>query len=139
MRKARVVVALAVIAGSLGWVATKGLSSSLVYYNTPTDLLKKGDGAIGVRSRLGGYVVPGSVTHAGGVIRFVVGDGTTRMTVVDTGSVPELFREGQGVVVEGALRRDGAFHADTVLIKHNGVYTPPAPGETPRSGDIPGA
>ena len=139
MRRARVVVALAIIAGSLVWVATKGLSSSLVYYNTPTDLLQKGNAAVGDRARLGGYVVPGTVSRRGGVIRFVVGDGTTRMTVLDMGSVPELFREGQGVVVEGELGRDGTFHADTVLVKHNGVYTPPPPGETPHSGDIPGA
>jgi cytochrome c-type biogenesis protein CcmE len=133
------VVALAVIVGSLVWVATQGLSSSLVYYNTPSDLLRKGHSAIGDRARLGGYVVPGTVVRQGGAIQFVVGDGTTRMTVLDTGAVPELFREGQGVVVEGALGRDGTFHADTVLIKHNGVYTPPAPGETPHSADVPGA
>ena len=138
-KRARVVVALAIIAGSLGWVAAKGLSSSLVYYNTPTDLLNKGNAAVGDRARLGGYVVPGTVARKGGVIRFVVSDGSTRMTVLDTGSVPELFREGQGVVVEGDLGRDGAFHADTVLVKHSGVYTPPAPGETPHSGEMPGA
>ena len=138
MKRARVVVALAIIAGSLVWVATKGLSSSLVYYNTPTDLLKKGAAAIGDRARLGGYVVPGTVVRKGDEIRFVVGDGTTRMTVLDKGSVPELFLQGQGVVVEGALGRDGAFHADTVLVKHNGVYQPPKPGETPTAANLAG-
>jgi cytochrome c-type biogenesis protein CcmE len=132
-------VALALIAGSLVWVAAKGLSSSLVYYNTPTDLLRKGTTAVGERARLGGYVVPGSVVRSGGVIRFVVTDETTRMTVYDRGSVPELFRAGQGVVVEGFLGRDQAFHADTVLIKHNGVYAPPVPGQTPHSADLSGA
>ena len=137
-KRARVVVALAVIAGSLVWVAARGLSSSLVYYNTPTDLLRKGPTAVGDRSRLGGYVVPGTVVRRGGAIRFVVTDDTTRMTVVDTGSVPELFRAGQGVVVEGFLGHDGSFHADTVLVKHNGVYSPPPPGETPHSADLSG-
>jgi cytochrome c-type biogenesis protein CcmE len=137
-KRARVVVALAVIAGSLVWVAARGLSSSLVYYNTPTDLLRKGNGAIGERARLGGYVVPGTVARSGGVISFVVTDDTTRMTVYDTGSVPELFRAGQGVVLEGFLGRDQAFHADTVLIRHNGVYAPPAPGQTPHSADLAG-
>jgi cytochrome c-type biogenesis protein CcmE len=138
VRKARVLIALAVILGSLVWVAAKGLSSSLVYYNTPTDLLRKGDAAIGDRARLGGLVLPGSVEQGRGLIRFIVTDGTTHMRVVDRGSVPELFREGQGVVVEGFLGRDGSFHADTVLIKHSGVYRPPAPGETPTAADLEG-
>jgi cytochrome c-type biogenesis protein CcmE len=134
-----VVVALALIGGALVWVAAKGLSSSLVYYNTPTEILQRGNSVIGERMRLGGQVVPGSVAHKGGAITFVVTDDTSRMTVVDTGGVPELFRAGQGVVVEGTYGRDGAFHADTVLVKHNGVYRPPQPGQTPHSADISGA
>lgn len=136
MKRGRVVVALALIAGSLGWVAFKGLSSSLVYYRTPTEILATPD--VGQRVRLGGLVLPGSVQAAGSSIRFVVTDETTRMTVVDTGSVPALFRAGQGVVVEGYFGRDGAFHADTVLVKHNGVYEPPKPGETPTSANLAG-
>jgi cytochrome c-type biogenesis protein CcmE len=58
--------------------------------------------------------------------------------VLDTGGVPALFRAGQGVVVEGFYGRDGAFHADTVLVKHNGVYSPPSPGQTPHSADLAG-
>ena len=130
MKRGRVIVALALIAGSLGWVAFKGLSSSLVYYRTPTEVLATPD--VGQRARLGGYVVPGSVQRDGSVVRFLVTDGTTRMTVVDTGGVPALFRDGQGVVVEGSYGRDGAFHADTVLVKHNGVYEPPKPVKPPR-------
>jgi cytochrome c-type biogenesis protein CcmE len=125
VKRGRIIVALALIVGSLGWVAFKGLSSSLVYYRTPTEVLATPD--VGQRARLGGYVVPGSVQHAGASIRFVVTDGTTRMTVVDTGGVPALFRDGQGVVV-----------ADTVLVKHNGVYAPPKPGETPTAADLAG-
>ena len=58
--------------------------------------------------------------------------------MIDTGSLPALFRDGQGVVVEGIYGQDGAFHSDTVLVKHNGVYTPPAPGETPTSANLAG-
>jgi cytochrome c-type biogenesis protein CcmE len=133
------VIALAVIAGSLGWVAAKGLSSSLVYYQTPTELLQKGDAGIGQAVRLGGFVVPGSIQHRGPRIRFVITDETTRMSVVSTSDVPSLFREGQGVVLEGREGADGAFHADTVLVKHNGVYRPPKPGETPHSADLVGS
>jgi cytochrome c-type biogenesis protein CcmE len=131
-----VIVALAVVAGSLGWIAFKGLSNNLVYYVTPTEMLAKG--TVGDRARLGGLVDPGSVRRLARTVRFVVTDGTTRMTVIDTGGVPSLFREGQGVVVEGALGADGAFHADTVLVQHNGVYRPPAPGQTPHSADLEG-
>ena len=89
-------------------------------------------------TKLGGFVVPGSVHYGGNHIRFVVTDETTRMTVDDTGGLPALFREGQGVVVEGFLGKDGAFHADTVLVKHNGVYSPPKPGETPTAANLAG-
>jgi cytochrome c-type biogenesis protein CcmE len=136
VRRARVVIALAAIAAGLGWVATEGLSSSLVYYQTPTDMLAKGQAAVGERTRLGGYVLPGSVRRGGTSIRFVVSDGSAHMSVIDTGGVPSLFRAGQGVVLEGALGPDGAFHADTVLVKHSSDYRPPRPGETPHSADL---
>jgi cytochrome c-type biogenesis protein CcmE len=134
--RVRVVVALAVIVAGLGWVAAKGLSSSLVYYLTTSDILARGHGVVGERVRLGGYVLPGSVQRGSSWTRFVVTDGSTRVSVVDTGGVPSLFRAGQGVVVEGTLEGDGAFHADTVLVKHSGVYTPPRPGQVPRSADV---
>ena len=139
MSKTRVLIALAVIGGSLGWVAAKGLSGSLVYYQTPTELLRKGNAGIGQAVRLGGYVLPGSVQHRGGNLIFVITDDTTRMSVVSSSDVPSLFREGQGVVLEGHEGADGAFHADTVLVKHNGVYNPPRPGETPHSADLAGS
>jgi cytochrome c-type biogenesis protein CcmE len=131
-----VVIALVAIVGALGWVASKGLSSSLVYYKTPSEILAQSSSAVGERLRLGGEVVPGSIETAAGITTFLVTDRTSNMTVIDRGDLPELFRPGQGVVVEGTLGRDGAFHADTVLIKHNGVYEPPKPGETPHSADV---
>jgi cytochrome c-type biogenesis protein CcmE len=134
-----VIVALLVIVGALSWVLVSGLRNSLVYYRTPTELLGMGRDGIGQQIRLGGFVVPGSVTHAGDALRFVVSDGTSRMTVIATGGVPSLFRSGQGVVLEGHESGDGAFRADTVLVKHNGVYRPPTPGETPHSADVSGA
>ncbi|HEX5495894.1 MAG TPA: cytochrome c maturation protein CcmE [Mycobacteriales bacterium] len=132
----RIVACLAVVVAALGWVAIKGLTGNLVYYLTPTDISHhKAD--VGQRIRLGGFVVPGSVGRAGELLKFTVTDGTRSMTVVDTGSVPELFKAGQGVVVEGSLGRDGRFHSDTLLIKHNGDYQPPKPGEKPpNSADL---
>jgi cytochrome c-type biogenesis protein CcmE len=133
--RARVVVPLLVIAGSLVWVASRGLAGNLVYYKTPTEVLAEGGSITGERIRLGGLVEPGSVQRTGSAVRFVVTDGTTRMTVVDTGGVPSLFRAGAGVVVEGTYGGDGAFHADTVLVKHGDTYSPPKPGQTPTSFD----
>lgn len=138
MKRLRVIVPVVVIVGSLGWVAAKGLTGNLVYYKTPTEIVRLGASGVGDRIRVGGLVDPGSVHRTGSLVRFIVTDGTTRLTVVDTGGVPSLFREGQGVVVEGVVGADGAFHADTVLVKHNGVYAPPSPGETPHSADLSG-
>lgn len=138
MKRGRVLFVLAVIVASLGWVAARGLSGNLVYYKTPTEVLQQTSQLTGERIRLGGYVIPGSIQRSGSTVRFVVTDGSTRLTVVDTGSVPALFRDGQGVVVEGSFGQDGSFHSDTVLVKHNGVYTPPPPGQTPHSADLSG-
>lgn len=134
--RARVLLALMVIVLALGWVGVRGLTGALVYYRTPTDIVVNGQGKVGDRERLGGLVQPGSVAASGSTIRFVVGDGTNRLSVIATGGVPSLFKAGQGVVVEGAMAADGAFHADTVLVKHSGVYRPPAPGTVPRSADL---
>ena len=135
MRRGRTLVAVVVLAAGLGWVAVRGLSGSLVYYQTPSDLAA-GRSAAGERLRLGGYVLPGSVQRIGSSIHFVVTDGAARTSVVNTGGVPSLFKAGQGVVVEGVLGSDGVFHADTVLVKHSSEYRPPAPGETPGPADL---
>jgi cytochrome c-type biogenesis protein CcmE len=126
----RVVVILVLIAGSLAWVGTKALSGNLVYYVTPTELLEQHPPA-GERLRLGGQVVPGSVHDEDDGVDFVVTDGTTRMTVAHSGGTPALFRTGIGVVLEGTYGADGAFHSDTMLVKHSEQYEPPPPGETP--------
>jgi cytochrome c-type biogenesis protein CcmE len=133
--RVRVVVLLVLIAGSLAWVGTQALSGNLVYYVTPTELLEQHPPA-GERLRLGGQVLPGSVHDAAGGVGFVVTDGTSRMSVVHTGSTPALFKTGTGVVLEGTYGADGAFHSDTMLVKHGEEYRPPAPGETPAPEEV---
>jgi cytochrome c-type biogenesis protein CcmE len=128
--RVRVVLLLVLIVGSLAWVGTRVLSGSLVYFVTPTELLEQHPPA-DERLRLGGQVVPGSMHDVDDGVGFVVTDGTTRMTVVHTGGTPALFETGSGVVLEGTLGADGAFHSDTMLVKHGEEYRPPAPGETP--------
>ena len=134
----RVVFLLVLIAGSLTWVGTRALSGSLVYYVTPTELLQQ-QPAPGERLRLGGQVLPGSVHEdldRAGAIDFVLTDGTTRMTVVHAGGTPSLFRPGIGVVLEGTYGSDGAFHSDTMLVKHGEQYSPPQPGHTPSPAEV---
>lgn len=133
--RVRVVVLLVLIVGSLAWVGSRAISGNLVYYVTPTELLEQ-QPAPGDRLRLGGQVVPGSVHEVGDGVDFVVTDGTTRMTVVHLGGVPALFRTESGVVLEGSYGADGAFHSDTMLVKHGEDYRPPEPGHTPSPAQV---
>jgi cytochrome c-type biogenesis protein CcmE len=119
------------VVASLGWVATNGLASSLVYYETPSDLLAQGPTRAGERVRLGGQVEPGTVHRAPGGVAFVVTDGAHEMAVAHQGGVPSMFQAGRGVVNEGVYGRDGVFHSDTILVKHDNVYRPPAAGRAP--------
>jgi cytochrome c-type biogenesis protein CcmE len=127
----RIVVATLVIAGALAWVAVGALRSNLEYYKTPTEVLHLGGAAFGERIRLGGVVEPGSVCARGPDLRFVLTDLTTSMTVVTSSGVPQLFGGGRGVVAEGAYARDGVFHADDILVKHDDAYAPPKNGPVP--------
>lgn len=133
--RVRVVVLLVLITGSLTWVGTQALSGNLVYYVTPTELLQQHP-APGERLRLGGQVVPGSLHDVADGVDFVVTDGTTRMSVVHTGSTPSLFESGTGVVLEGTYGPDGSFHSDNMLVKHGEQYRPPALGETPPPDEV---
>jgi cytochrome c-type biogenesis protein CcmE len=97
---------------------------SIVFFSSPTDLAEKHVGP-GMRVRLGGLVKPGSVARGADLaVRFGVTDGNRDVTVAYKGILPDLFREGQGVVTEGALDTGGIFQADTVLAKHDERYIP---------------
>jgi cytochrome c-type biogenesis protein CcmE len=87
--------------------------------------------------RIGGLVEAGSVVREanGRTVDFRVTDGSNAVPVTYTGLLPDLFREGQGVVAEGALAKDGVFRADSVLAKHDEKYMPPEVAEAlKRSG-----
>jgi cytochrome c-type biogenesis protein CcmE len=86
-----------------------------VFFNSPTDLVEK-QVKPGQRMRIGGLVKEGSVLRGNQLaVRFDVTDGTSSVTVAYQGLLPDLFREGQGVVAEGALDATGTFRADSVL------------------------
>jgi len=100
------------------------LNDSIVFFNSPTDVLEK-HVAPGSRIRLGGLVKPGSLTRGDNLnVRFEVTDGNKSVPVTYVGVLPDLFREGQGVVTEGALEPSGTFKADSVLAKHDETYMP---------------
>lgn len=100
------------------------LSDRIVFFNTPSDI-KASAPAPGQRIRLGGLVAEDSLQKGpDGNIRFEVTDGAARVSVAYRGILPDLFREGQGVVTEGVLEAGGGFTADTVLAKHDENYMP---------------
>lgn len=100
------------------------LGDSLTFFYGPSDLLARPDAATH-RVRLGGLVEPGTVSREGTMVRFTVTDGKTSLPVRYAGVLPDLFREGQGVVAEGRLTPEGGFVAETVLAKHDEKYMPP--------------
>jgi cytochrome c-type biogenesis protein CcmE len=100
------------------------LKDSIVFFHTPSDIVEKGVKP-GERIRLGGMVEKGSVIRGQGTtISFKVTDTLKEIPVTFTGVLPDLFREGQGVVAEGVLDGSGGFKADTVLAKHDANYMP---------------
>ena len=106
------------------------LEDSIVYFYGPSELVARAPPA-GQRLRIGGLVVEGSVKRAedGVSVRFEVTDLAHAVPVVFRGMLPDLFREGQGVVAEGALDADGVFVASQVLAKHDESYMPPEVAE----------
>ena len=99
-------------------------NKNIVFFYSPTDLLAQPQPA-GQGFRLGGLVEQGSVAKDGTIIRFRITDKKNTLLVVYRGVLPDLFREGQGVVVEGSLASDGSFTASSVLAKHDEKYMPP--------------
>ena len=114
---------LAVLGVAVTLVLT-ALNDNLVFFYSPTQVAEKKI-APERRFRLGGLVEAGSVTKAGTETRFVVTDTQKTVPVVYRGILPDLFREGQGVVAEGSLGPDGVFVAREVLAKHDENYMPP--------------
>lgn len=121
---------LVFVGGALGVLAVavalmlNAFRSSIVFFNSPSDVLAD-HAAPGTRIRLGGLVKTGSLARSDGLhVRFEVTDGKTAIPVAYDGVLPDLFREGQGVVAEGELDGSGHLTADTILAKHDATYMP---------------
>jgi cytochrome c-type biogenesis protein CcmE len=117
-------VGVAVLMVAVGLVLF-AMRDSIVFFHTPSDIAEKPIPA-GQRFRLGGLVAAGSVQRGQGTkVNFVVTDTLKNVPVAYEGVLPDLFREGQGVVTEGRFNADGTFVADSVLAKHDETYMPP--------------
>ncbi len=124
-RQQRLIVILAagvLLAAAVG-LTLAGMSNSVTYFVTPSDIAEIA--RPGREVRLGGLVMTGSVTRgADGVVSFKVSDGAADIGVRYGGLLPDLFREGQGVIVEGKWREGAPFEASRVLAKHDENYMP---------------
>ena len=127
-RRRRMVLVLGIVGGvSLaGALALSALRQNVTFFFDPTEVAA-GQVPAGERFRLGGMVTQGSLHRAAGSleVRFVVTDFSHDVPVSYTGVLPDLFREGAGVVAHGQMRHDGTFVADEVLAKHDEKYMPP--------------
>ncbi len=134
-----IVVLVAVVVIVIGFLAFSSIGNALVYYLTPTELLARGDAAVGETVRLGGLVEGGSVSGPATDLRFTITDGESSIEVHSTVAPTRSFREGTGAVVEGRLGDDGVFEADQVIVKHDENYEVPASGSVPTDNSyIPG-
>ena len=122
-RLALIAAALAVVGGAAS-LALYALSDSIVFFYSPSEVVEKALRP-GARLRVGGLVKSGSVVKsAGETVAFVVTDGANNVSVSYQGLLPDLFREGQGVVAEGVLAAPDQLRADTILAKHDERYMP---------------
>jgi cytochrome c-type biogenesis protein CcmE len=132
---------LSLIGAALGVLALAvalvlfALKDSIVFFNSPTDVVEK-HVKPGMRIRIGGLVKEGSVQRGDSLaVRFEVTDGRSTIPVAYLGLLPDLFREGQGIVAEGALDGSGTLRADSVLAKHDETYMPKEVAEALKKQD----
>ena len=140
-RRQRMLVVGLVVAGVAAAVglSLRAFQENLLYFYTPTQALA-GEPPAGKRFRLGGLVEKGSVRRETGSmeVRFQVRDNQQEMTVAYSGVLPDLFRDGQGVIAMGYLEPGGVFCADEVLAKHDENYMPPEVAESLAAQGHPG-
>ncbi len=140
-RRQRMLVTVVVLVGvavAVG-LALRAFDENLLYFYSPSQVAA-GEAPPARKFRLGGLVSQGSLTRAPGSIevRFQVTDTKESMSVSYSGVLPDLFREGQGVIAYGVLMPDGTFRADEVLAKHDENYMPPEVADALQAQGHPG-
>lgn len=117
-----IIIGLALLGLAIGLILT-AMEDGISFFKTPTQILtEKTDG--NKRLRIGGLVINGSVKHEGELLKFELTDNESDLQVQYKGVVPDLFKEGQGVVLDGYLNQDKIFLADSLLAKHDENYMP---------------
>jgi cytochrome c-type biogenesis protein CcmE len=128
VRRKRLIVVAVILAGvaAATGLGLQAFKKNLLYYFTPAQVAA-GDAHVGQLFRMGGLVAMSSVKRSPGsmTVHFTLTDMQKSIPVVYTGILPDLFREGQGIVVYGKLDKDGLFVAQQVLAKHDAKYMPP--------------
>jgi cytochrome c-type biogenesis protein CcmE len=123
-KRAAIVVGVLVAVGAAAGLVLNAFSSNLVFFYTPTQIAAK-EAPTGRTFRVGGMVETGTVVREGVTVRFNVTDTGKAVPVKYDGVLPDLFKEGKGVVAQGQLGPDGVFVAREVLAKHDENYMPP--------------
>jgi len=120
-------------------LALRAFNENLLYFYSPSQVAA-GEAPQGKKFRLGGLVTAGTLKREPGAleVRFEVSDARERLNVSYTGVLPDLFREGQGVIAYGVLMPDGTFRAEEVLAKHDENYMPPEVAEALQAQGHPG-
>ncbi len=128
LRKKKFLIGGTIIVLAIGYLSFMGFVGGATYYYTVSELMEQGGSIYGENVRVTGQVAPGSVEQEAGslVLRFTIVDveGEESLPVVYQGVVPDAFRVGNDVVVEGQLNSDSAFQANTILVKCPSKYIP---------------
>ena len=120
-----IITAGVLLTGAVG-LTLYSISSEIDAFYVPADLVERGGGTVGERAEIGGLVKEGSIiTLETGELRFVVEDATAEIAVQFDGFIPDLFREGQGVICKGTFVDPWTFQASELLAKHDENYMPP--------------
>lgn len=139
-RRRMLLVGVIVIGVSVAtFLALAAFQKNLLYFYTPSQI-QAGEAPTGYAFRVGGLVEHASVQRDPGslAVRFTLTDGVAKVTVFYEGILPDLFREGQGIIAIGQLQPDGIFKANQVLAKHDENYLPPEIAETlKKTGKLP--
>jgi cytochrome c-type biogenesis protein CcmE len=124
------VIAAVVIMSGFGYLMYGGIGENLVFFHTPSELLAQGPDAYDKPFRLGGQVMAGTVRWNADELdlRFTLQDEDGHIEVISSGAPPAMFREGQGVIVEGRLNSAGVFESSNLMVKHSNEYRPPEDG-----------
>jgi cytochrome c-type biogenesis protein CcmE len=137
-KRAALIVAALAIVGIAATLILNAFRSNIVFFFTPTQVATK-EAPVGRGFRIGGMVKEGSLKREGVNVHFVVTDFAQSVPVAYTGILPDLFKEGKGVVAQGKLDNDGVFHATEVLAKHDENYMPPEAAEALKKAQKSGA